>query len=401
MPPMLHADEDAEYAPYINASPVMTRIRRKIEQVAGLDVHILLLGESGVGKDVSARMIHKLSHRADRTFLKINCAALPADLLESELFGYEAGAFTGANKLKLGKFELCNKGTIFLDEIGEMPAGMQAKLLQVLEDRQFSRLGGRSVITVDVRILAATNLDLEEALDSGLFRRDLYYRLSAITLNLPPLRERTVEIAPMLNYFLVHWSTQMGIEGKPFSAAMVAACMEYEWPGNVRELENFVKRYLVLDDELAAQGELINKTSKVFATNGASNGLTRQDMPVNLRVMMRDIKVRAEKEAIEHALSFTRGNRNEAAKALGISTKALLYKMRDYGVEKESTPVNGHAPSAAKLDADSNHAATVAGQEQNAFGMTNGAEMSPTPDLKTKEHERGNANPERSTDGHV
>ena len=182
-----------------------------------MDVPVLLLGESGVGKEVFARRIHRLSPRGHRSFLKVNCAALPCDLLESELFGYEAGAFTGAVKSKPGMFELCNKGTIFLDEIGEIPPALQAKLLQVLQDRQFSRLGGRALVTVDVRILAATNVDICQALTTKMFREDLYYRLSAFTIRIPPLRERGDEILPLLQYFMQRLGLRMGLPPKPIS----------------------------------------------------------------------------------------------------------------------------------------------------------------------------------------
>src|SRR6201997_1318030 len=195
---------------FVAASPGMRKIRSQAALVANVDIPVLLLGESGTGKEVLARLVHKLSPRAHRTFLKVNCAAVPADLLESELFGYEAGAFTGATKAKPGQFELCNKGTILLDEIGELPPALQAKLLHVLQDRQFSRLGGRSLVTVDVRILAATNVDIEQALETKRLREDLYYRLSAFTVYLPPLRERREDIAPLLCYFMERLAARLG-----------------------------------------------------------------------------------------------------------------------------------------------------------------------------------------------
>src|SRR5882757_3959663 len=195
---------------FVAASPAMRKIRSQAALVANVDIPVLMLGESGTGKEVVARMIHKLSPRAHRTFLKVNCAAVPADLLESELFGYEAGAFTGANHAKPGKFELCNKGTILLDEIGEMPPLLQAKLLHVLQDQQFSRLGSRSVIKVDVSILAATNINIPEALANKRLREDLYYRLNAFTLTIPPLRERREEIPILLNYFMNNMATKFG-----------------------------------------------------------------------------------------------------------------------------------------------------------------------------------------------
>src|SRR3979490_771359 len=227
------------------ASPVMAKIRSSIEQVARVDVPVLLLGESGVGKEVVARRIHALSNRAHRTFLKVNCAALPAELLESELFGYEAGAFTGATRAKPGQFELCNKGTILLDEIGELPPALQAKLLHVLQDQQFSRLGSRSVIKVDVRILAATNINIPEALATKRLREDLYYRLNAFTMSLPPLRERKEEIPILLKHFMARMSELYARAPLPLSPAMMDACLKHPWPGNLRELSNFVQRYLL------------------------------------------------------------------------------------------------------------------------------------------------------------
>ncbi len=208
---------------FVAASPNMRKLRSQAALVANVDIPVLMLGESGTGKEVMARLIHKLSPRAHRTFLKVNCAAVPADLLESELFGYEAGAFTGANHAKPGKFEICNKGTILLDEIGEMPPSLQAKLLHVLQDQQFSRLGSRSVIKVDVRILAATNINIPEALANKRLREDLYYRLNAFTLTIPPLRERREEIPILLKHFMSRLSEQYARPPLPFSPEMLAA----------------------------------------------------------------------------------------------------------------------------------------------------------------------------------
>src|SRR6266850_7734723 len=241
---------------FVAASPAMRKIRSQAALVANVDIPVLMLGESGTGKEVVARLIHKLSPRAHRTFLKVNCAAVPGDLLESELFGHEAGAFTGATHAKPGKFELCNKGTILLDEIGEMPPSLQAKLLHVLQDQQFSRLGSRSVIKVDVRILAATNINIPEALATKRLREDLYYRLNAFTMSLPPLRERKEEIPILLKHFMSRMSELYARAPLPLSPAMMDACLKHPWPGNLRELSNFVKRYLVLGDEILAVAEL-------------------------------------------------------------------------------------------------------------------------------------------------
>src|SRR5258707_1701444 len=241
---------------FVAASPNMRKLRSQAALVANVDIPVLMLGESGTGKEVMARLIHKLSPRSHRTFLKVNCAAVPADLLESELFGYEAGAFTGANHAKPGKFEICNKGTILLDEIGEMPPSLQAKLLHVLQDQQFSRLGSRSVIKVDVRILAATNINIPEALANKRLREDLYYRLNAFTLQVPPLRERKEEIPTLLKHFMANMSERYARPPLPLSTELLQACQGYSWPGNLRELNNFIKRYLVLGDEKLAIQEL-------------------------------------------------------------------------------------------------------------------------------------------------
>ena len=312
---------------FVAASPAMRRIRTQIAQVAKVDVPVLMLGESGTGKEVVSRLIHKMSARAHRTFLKVNCAAVPADLLESELFGYEPGAFTGANRSKPGKFELCNKGTILLDEIGEMPPLLQAKLLHVLQDQTFSRLGGRTTISVDVRILAATNIDVQQALAAKKLREDLYYRLNAFTLHVPPLRERKEEIPLLLKHFMTRVAERYGRPPLPFSPTLLESCLKHNWPGNVRELENFVKRYLILGDEAQVQRELQPEAAAVETPRPqeAPNG--------GLKSLVRSLKDEAEAEAITRTLEQTNWNRKEAARILNISYKALLYKTRQYGIE--------------------------------------------------------------------
>jgi DNA-binding NtrC family response regulator len=315
---------------FIAASPIMRKLRSQAALVAAVDIPVLMLGESGTGKEVMARLIHKLSPRAHRTFLKVNCAAVPGDLLESELFGYEPGAFTGATHAKPGKFELCNRGTILLDEIGEMPYGLQAKLLHVLQDQQFSRLGSRSMVKVDVRILAATNIDIPEALAGKRLREDLYYRLNAFTLNVPPLRERKEEIPILLKHFMSRMAERYARPPLPLSTELLQACHDYNWPGNLRELSNFIKRYLVLADEKAAIIELRPKSDGTGAHvdprsehgNGAGG----------LKSVARGAKDEAEAEAISKALEETNWNRKRAAVILKISYKALLYKIRQYGL---------------------------------------------------------------------
>jgi two-component system, NtrC family, response regulator AtoC len=325
-------EELADDVFFVAASPIMRKLRSEAALVANVDIPVLMLGESGTGKEVMARLIHKLSPRAHRTFLKVNCAAVPADLLESELFGYEAGAFTGANHPKPGKFELCNKGTILLDEIGEMPTSLQAKLLHILQDGQFSRLGSRSVIKADVRILAATNIDIPEALATKQLREDLYYRLNAFTLHVPPLRERKEEIPILLKHFMAHQSERYARPALPITPDMLEACLAYSWPGNLRELGNFVKRYLVLGDEKLAINELKPKTDgsgAQFAPTPQSSG---NGSGGGLKSLARSAKDEAEAEAIAKALDQTNWNRKQAAALLKISYKALLYKIRQYGI---------------------------------------------------------------------
>src|SRR5271155_1292653 len=320
---------------FVAASPAMKKIRSQAALVANVDIPVLLLGESGTGKEVLARLTHKLSPRSHRTFLKVNCAAVPADLLESELFGYEPGAFTGATHAKPGKLEICNKGTILLDEIGEMPPQLQAKLLHVLQDGQFSRLGSRSVVKVDVRILAATNINIPEALASKRLREDLYYRLNAFTLQLPPLRERKEEIPILLKHFMTRMAERYARPQLPLSPQMLEACQAHSWPGNLRELNNFLKRYLILGDENLAVAELQPRN------DGNGGGRTDSGMKGEasggLKSLARSAKDEAEGEAIRQALEQTNWNRKQAAALLQISYKALLYKIRQYGIAESKS----------------------------------------------------------------
>src|SRR5271165_3583311 len=315
---------------FVAASPAMRKIRSQAALVANVDIPVLMLGESGTGKEVVARLIHKLSPRAHRTFLKVNCAAVPGDLLESELFGHEAGAFTGATHPKPGKFELCNKGTILLDEIGEMPPLLQAKLLHVLQDQTFSRLGSRSVIKVDVRILAATNINIPEALASKRLREDLYYRLNAFTMSLPPLRDRKEEIPILLKHSMTRMAERYARPPLPLSPALLQACQDHSWPGNLRELNNFLKRYLILGDESLAVSELIPRNDSHGGVPGDSSA--RAEEAGGLKALARTAKDEAEAQAITQALEQTNWNRKQAAVILQISYKALLYKIRQYGI---------------------------------------------------------------------
>jgi transcriptional regulator with PAS, ATPase and Fis domain len=286
-PPLAAPSRSVDDGLFLTQNPVMARIHEQLQRVSTFDITVLLLGESGVGKEVFARRIHRLSSRAHRTFLKINCAALPADLLESELFGYEVGAFTGAVKSKPGLFELCNRGTILFDEIGELPPPLQAKLLQVLQDRQFCRLGGRSLISVDVRILAATKVDVRQALASKKLREDLYYRLSGFMLQIPPLRQRPEEIPHLLRYFMELQARRIGVTPKRISPRVYEACLKHSWPGNVRELENFVKSMLVLDDEEAGLAELSAAGPLAGESSADPSDSSKLERPTDLKRLVR------------------------------------------------------------------------------------------------------------------
>jgi len=313
---------------FLAASPAMKQIRAQVALIAKVNVPVLLLGESGVGKEILARLIHKMSIRAHRSMVKVNCAALPADLLESELFGYEAGAFTGAGKSKPGKFELAHKGTILLDEIGEMSAGLQAKLLHVLQDGTFSRLGGRANVQVDARVLAATNIDVKKAMAERRLREDLYYRLNAFTLTVPPLRERREEIPVLLRHYMNNLARQFGKNTLPISSKLEQECLHYHWPGNLRELGNLVKRYLVLDDENQLVDELRNKARDA----GVDDGATSSSGCGGLKALVRSLKDDAEAREIQRALDDANWNRKVAAAELNISYKALLYKIKQHGL---------------------------------------------------------------------
>ena len=264
-----------ENTAFVRCSKRMREIESQCALVARTDIPVLILGESGTGKEIAAMFIHKMSARSQYGFLKVNCAAMPLDLLESELFGYDQGAFTGAIKSKPGKFEICNHGTIFLDEIGEMPAALQAKLLQVLQDGSFSRLGGRVSIKVDVRVIAATNINIKQAIAQKHFREDLYYRLNGFGFSIPPLRERRDEIPILTKYFMRRNSARYGRDPLPMSAPLMQALINHSWPGNLRELENTIKRYLVLEDERAIISELTplqNREGISFASDDSGSG---------------------------------------------------------------------------------------------------------------------------------
>src|SRR5689334_10875253 len=378
--------EQSRYAMLFGHSHQMQEVRDLIERVSDTDVTVLIRGESGVGKELVARALHEQSLRKDKPFVKVNCAALPTELLESELFGFEKGAFTGAIQHKPGKFEFANHGTMFLDEIGDMSFPLQAKLLQALQDGEFSRLGGKSDVRVDVRVITATNCDLEGAVAAGKFREDLYFRLNVVTITIPPLRDRREEIPMLTDHFVKKYSVQYN---KPFpgiSAELSRMFVEYEWPGNVRQLENLIKRMVVLGSEAPIVNELRqpaatlhqwpNTTSPsaprpvspppqpvmpppaaapmappvtavsapapvgiesvtTVAESAAANGRNGNGN-VSLKDIARSAAREAERELILRMLTKTRWNRKEAAEILGISYKALLYKIKENGLDKAS-----------------------------------------------------------------
>ena len=336
----------------------MAEVRDIIDRVADTDVTVLIHGESGTGKELVARALSASSLRRDKPFVKVNCAALPADLLESELFGFERGAFTGALQQKPGKFEFANHGTLFLDEIGDMSPALQAKLLRVLQDGEFSRLGGTHDLHVDVRIVAATNCDLERAVADGQFREDLFFRLNVVPIHLPPLRDRREEIPLLTDHFLKKYSVQYNKPYAELSEETLALLVEHDWPGNVRELENLIKRIVVLGDDAATRRDLsrsiamaadrlaaqtLGSRSSVIAMPERPDGLRAvasqaadDEGSYSLKDISRIAAPKAERELISQMLQQTRWNRKETAGILGISYKALLYKIKENGLDKAS-----------------------------------------------------------------
>jgi len=310
--------------PLFDGHPRMRAIGAIIQSISDTDTIVLIRGESGVGKDLIARAVHRASTRRDGPFVKVNCAAIPQDLLESQLFGHEKGAFTGAHRRKFGQFEYANKGTLFLDEIAELPLALQAKLLHVLQDFRFSRVGGHALIDVDARVIAATNRDLEASMERGLFREDLYYRLNVVEIRVPPLRERRDEIPALAAYFLAKFNAQYGRK-KQLSPDTIARLQEYPWSGNVRELENAVRRLVVLTDgEQAVQALAGARRVEAPRTTTISEGL-------------RDIARRgareAERKALAEVLDRVGWNRAEASRILKVSYKTLLNKISECGLK--------------------------------------------------------------------
>jgi two-component system response regulator AtoC len=343
-------------------SPDMQSIATVIEQVSDSDVTVLIRGESGVGKELVARAIHQRSSRRERPFVKVNCAALPAELLESELFGHEKGAFTGAAMTRIGKFEQADTGTIFLDEIAEMKAALQAKLLHVLQDAQFTKLGSNKSINVDVRIVAATNRDLEAMMLRGEFREDLYYRLKVIEVTVPPLRERRGEIIHLTEFFIDRYARRYNRPQRQLSPELSQLFQSYEWPGNIRELENMIKRVVILQDESLVVREMSRAPRSAVAYAAAGVGGSpavaaeepddleaegaddeaQPEVPVatapagsRLADVAKAAAVKAERAIIEETLKQVRWNRRRAAEQLGVSYKTLLNKIKECGISRQ------------------------------------------------------------------
>jgi two-component system, NtrC family, response regulator AtoC len=329
---------------FIGISPVMRRLRAQVLLLAEADVPVLILGESGSGKETTARLLHKLSVRSGFEFAKVNCAALPGDLLERELFGYLRDGRT-----KPGKLEICSRGTILLDEITEMPVALQTSLLQVLQNKRFIRPGTSSLVDVDVRILAASSVDMHHAIAKSRVREDLFYRLSAYTIHVPPLRERREELPLLSRHFMHQLAKHYGLSPRDFSPAVIDACQAYAWPGNLRELEEFVKRYLIVGDrEVTYQRSLTNLEDVNGARTPllASNGQNGSD---SLKSLVHSVKLEAEKNAIAAALEKTGWNRKAAARLLKVSYRTLLYKIEQYQMKStDSSPFPGSNGSKLK-----------------------------------------------------
>jgi transcriptional regulator with PAS, ATPase and Fis domain len=323
----------------IGESQPIKKTKELVRQVANSDLNVIICGESGVGKELVAQSLHLSSIRRDQPFIKVNCAAIPGELLESELFGYEKGAFTGADRPKKGKFEVAHKGTMLLDEIGDMPMFLQSKMLQVLQDLQFSRLGGKKDVRVDCWIMAATNQELEHNIREGRFREDLYYRLNIIRIFIPPLRERKDDIRPLIDHFSQDFAENSYNSAFDFSNDVMEFLHQYPWPGNVRELKNVVGRLMLLGDWDTLKQELLGRdTSKI---SGRVQEPVVEDYEIDEKKTfppLKEVKKRAVQEAesklISAVLKETGWNRKKAATILQISYKALLYKIKELDLDK-------------------------------------------------------------------
>lgn len=315
-------------------SKVMQMVQEKMEKLAGTSVPVLIHGESGTGKEVLAKALHSTSPWNKGPFVKVNCPAIPATLMESELFGYERGAFTGAYNSKPGRVEMANYGTLFLDEIAELDPGLQAKLLQVLQDGQFLRIGGREETRVEARIVCATNRDLLQEIKAGSFRADLFYRINVINLHLPPLRERREDIPGLIEYFLASFCSTFRRTVDPPSPVLLKFMQRYDWPGNIRQLENIIKQYVIFGSEGDIASDLVAQLPcSAFSPEEADDSPSLKDLT---HLAVQDV----ERKVIRHVLEVHRWNRTAAARTLKISYRALLYKIRDMGLDSETTEIH-------------------------------------------------------------
>jgi two-component system response regulator AtoC len=313
----------------------MREVRQKLERVAGANLSILITGESGTGKDIIARLLHLYSPWASGPFVKVNCPAIPGSLLESELFGYERGAFTGASGAKPGRVEMAHRGTLFLDEISELEPSLQAKLLQVLQDGQFSRIGSQEDTKVEVRVVSATNRELHQEIDVGNFRHDLFYRIAAMTIHLPALRERAVDIPLLCEYLLQYYNDKLNGRTPMLRPALLAKMQRYSWPGNIRQLENLIKRYVVMGTDDVIVSELLQTNDRETFPDLTFEG------PVSLKKLTRQTVRRVEARIILGALHANDWNRKKAARAVGISYRALLYKLKEVGIPQRRSATPG------------------------------------------------------------
>ena len=304
----------------------MNAVRDRLTKLAGANVPVLIQGESGTGKDIIARMVHANSPWRTGPWVKVNCPAIPGTLLESELFGYEKGAFTGAYGVKPGRVEMAHRGTLFLDEISELDMALQSKLLQLLQDGQFCRIGAQEDKRVEVRIVCATNRKLEEEIENGTFRQDLFYRINVVNLHLPPLRERKGDVADLAHYFLDYYNRKFNARARPLSPELIGILQKYHWPGNIRELENLIKRYVILGNEEVITSELSSHEPEYFNPDIPIDG------PISLKKITRQAVRELERKIILKVLQANHWNRKQAARALSISYRALLYKIRDAGL---------------------------------------------------------------------
>jgi two-component system, NtrC family, response regulator AtoC len=309
----------------------MQVVHDRLTKLAGANVPVLIQGESGTGKDIIARMIHAASPWRTGPWVKVNCPAIPGTLLESELFGYEKGAFTGAYGVKPGRVEMAHRGTLFLDEISELDLGLQSKLLQLLQDGQFCRIGAQEDKKVEVRVVCATNRKLEQEIENGTFRSDLFYRINVVNLQLPPLRDRAADIPDLVAYFLEYHNRKYNCRAKPLSNEMMSVLGKYHWPGNIRELENLVKRYVILGNEEVILADLSPREPDFFNTDIPVDG------QISLKKLTRQAVRELERKVILKVLQNHHWNRKQAARSLGISYRALLYKIRDAGLPSNRT----------------------------------------------------------------